>query len=541
MTEEKKRIFLREATGLVREWSAIDGFIYNFIAIAIPFGIALAYVYGIWAFPGVDFTLGAIICTVGCIFEAVTYIMLASALPRSGGDYVYQSRILHPAIAFIVSFTGITLIDMLWVGGLGGYILPSMILYPLFAVLGWSLNNPSLIAIGVACMSTIAIIVLSLINDAWCAFINIVGMRWYKIMQRITFILTFFTFIIIVALLTITSPSAFPGNFNDFIYTASGIENAYSNIINNAMNFGWNTSPPLSLQSTLMFCALLSFSLTWPAFSVWNAGEIKGAHSMKSQFFQILGSLIVAAIFTGLIGWGLTKTAGYEFLSAASYIHFEHPELSPLPIEPWFHIFAVIMAKSPILIFLCMLCFLAWYIPWQPNGCVASTRMMLAAAFDRILPAWVGEVSDRFHTPVRAILIWTAGCAVFSILWNITPISTLTYAGIFLSLVIFDVTAIAAIIFPWRRREIYEASPCSKYKIFGIPLITIAGIGNFIFMSFLIYVFATEPRLGCADLNSMLFLLGFYVVSAIIFIVAWWYRKKQGIDLSLAFKEIPPE
>ena len=36
-------------------------------------------------------------------------------------------------------------------------------------------------------------------------------------------------------------------------------------------------------------------------------------------------------------------------------------------------------------------------------------------------------------------------------------------------------TAIAAIILPWRKKELYQNSPIARYKVAGIPLITIPG------------------------------------------------------------------
>ncbi|HKM50653.1 MAG TPA: APC family permease, partial [Candidatus Bathyarchaeia archaeon] len=99
MSDQKSFFFLRQATGLVREISTLDAFILNMSASAV--GPALVYmIVGTTMFPGADVIVPCLIATVLSLFIAATYAQLTAALPRSGGDYVFNSRILHPAIGF---------------------------------------------------------------------------------------------------------------------------------------------------------------------------------------------------------------------------------------------------------------------------------------------------------------------------------------------------------------------------------------------------------------------------------------------------------
>src|SRR5207245_4196371 len=94
--EEKKKLFLREATGLVREASFIDVLQFNAVSltgIAIISGTTLlltlmTYGDGIWE----AITLGFVFS----LFVSITYYILAITIPRSGGDYLYISSLLHP-------------------------------------------------------------------------------------------------------------------------------------------------------------------------------------------------------------------------------------------------------------------------------------------------------------------------------------------------------------------------------------------------------------------------------------------------------------
>ena len=42
---------------------------------------------------------------VPAIFAALAYAVLASAMPRAGGSYVYASRALNPYLGFVASFS----------------------------------------------------------------------------------------------------------------------------------------------------------------------------------------------------------------------------------------------------------------------------------------------------------------------------------------------------------------------------------------------------------------------------------------------------
>ncbi|GAA0878384.1 hypothetical protein GCM10009119_13520 [Algoriphagus jejuensis] len=46
-----------------------------------------------------------LVAAIPAIFAALAYILLASAMPRAGGSYLYASRALHPYLGFVASFS----------------------------------------------------------------------------------------------------------------------------------------------------------------------------------------------------------------------------------------------------------------------------------------------------------------------------------------------------------------------------------------------------------------------------------------------------
>src|SRR3990170_1046296 len=112
-------LFVRKASGLVRSWSMFDAFIYAYC----------------WYFGG-DLGTAVVVGGIFTLFEVIVYASLISAMPRAGGDYVWQSRILGRSTGFLLTVTGWWFILWLWVP-LYGQMLAYEFLTPITAVLGF--------------------------------------------------------------------------------------------------------------------------------------------------------------------------------------------------------------------------------------------------------------------------------------------------------------------------------------------------------------------------------------------------------------------
>ena len=114
-------------------------------------------------------------------------------------------------------------------------------------------------------------------------------------------------------------------------------------------------------------------------------------------------------------------------------------------------------------------------------------------------------------------------------------------------------TAIAAIILPYKKKELYNASPIASMKIAGIPLITVAGVIFGGFLLFLLVEWFFDPWLNpayapvglygisLANTNSVIFLLICYGSAAALYYGFKSKRKQEGIDLDKVQSEIPVE
>src|SRR5260370_24685942 len=102
---KEKKVFVRDATGLVRSLSPFDLFNLSFGQIMPAVGIVFIVSLSPFAFPQSNMFLAFLIAIplVG-LGPALLYSMLGAAMPRTGGDYVYVSRVIHPALGFMTTW-----------------------------------------------------------------------------------------------------------------------------------------------------------------------------------------------------------------------------------------------------------------------------------------------------------------------------------------------------------------------------------------------------------------------------------------------------
>jgi hypothetical protein len=105
----------------------------------------------------------------------------------------------------------------------------------------------------------------------------------------------------------------------------------------------------------------------------------------------------------------------------------------------------------------------------------------------------------------------------------------------------YFITCLAAMILPYRRKAMFEASPIAKYKVAGIPAISVAGVIMAAYLFYLLVLWAKDPAYGINNTISAIYLGATYVGSAILYYAMKAYRKRQGIDINRIYGEIPVE
>ncbi|MCW2730861.1 MAG: amino acid permease-associated region, partial [Mycobacterium sp.] len=105
-------VFVRNATGLRKEAGALDVFVYNTNNQNIGLGVAFLGL-AIGSYAGGLLPLSAVLASLLVVPLYMVYGQLSADMPRSGGDYVWTSRIFGqrfgPPIGFVLAWTWIVL------------------------------------------------------------------------------------------------------------------------------------------------------------------------------------------------------------------------------------------------------------------------------------------------------------------------------------------------------------------------------------------------------------------------------------------------
>src|SRR6266536_4065491 len=173
---ETPTLFLRKATGLVRGWSVRDSIIYaclatNFVTLGI-----YEFTFAGPAFPKGQLITAVIISGVWVSFLVIAYAGLIVTIPRAGGDYVWQSRILGSGLGFVMAATGWWFIMWLW-APIYGTVLSEEFFQPLWATTGHA---------GAAAWFAThnGIFVVTLITIVLAGVLVLIGMAGYARVQK---------------------------------------------------------------------------------------------------------------------------------------------------------------------------------------------------------------------------------------------------------------------------------------------------------------------------------------------------------------------
>jgi APA family basic amino acid/polyamine antiporter len=550
----KSGLFMRKATGLVRSWSVFDAFIYA------TFSINLVTL-GLYIFSQMYFLQGGMLPTllisgVFILFEVVVYAGMIAVMPRSGGDYIWQSRILGGGIGFVLAVTGWWFILWLWVP-----LYADMLRYIVFAPL-----------LGILGARDLA---LWFVQSAWgffttclilCALVTLyiaVGMKAYARIQKVCFWGGIIGIAIVMGLLLFGNHAAFKAGLENGAQSIFGAQaGAYDATVEAGTAAG--AALPLSgggLAAIFLAMPYIVFFNLWPNWGATLYGEVRGATDFKRNFWGMAWALIFTTALGAVLLLLIARTMSWDFYVQANGAWWNFKwgytdQAPPLPTWPYPALLAVFMVPNRLVQFIVLLLMSLWWFGWSGTVFLSSTRVIFAAAFDRLLPDKVADVEPRTRTPIYALALMVLPSLVVSALWawNVGNFQSLTLASTLVIAVTYLGTSIAATILPFRKPDLYNASPIVKYRIGKIPLITIAGAIFSAFLIFLLGLWLLDPNklyglvyvLGGdgnyhVNISSLIYMGSMYLLALIIYLGFRQYRKRQGIDIGKVHREIPVE
>jgi basic amino acid/polyamine antiporter, APA family len=534
---ETPTLFLRKATGLVRGWSVRDSIIYaclatNFVTLGI-------YAFAVSAppFPKGQLLTSVLISAVWVSFLVIAYAGLIVTIPRAGGDYVWQTRILGSGIGFVMAVSGWWFILWLW-APIYGNILSVQLFQPLWATLKWTWPAGGATWFG----TKNGIFVVTLITIALAGVLVSIGMAGYARVQKWCFIGGMIGFAVVVGLLLFSSHASFVSSFNLEAHKLFGIGNAYSATNQAAAKVGYTALPfgfgPLG--ESMLLVPVMMFFLLWPNWGATLYGEIRGASDFRRVFTGMFAGLWITVACTVIFLLLMDKTVGWSFYQNSNALSFNAKGV--LPIWPYPFMLAGWLVHNTAFQVILILVLSLWFFGWVGTLFLSSTRVIFAAAFDRVLPDRAAEVSEKRKVPVYSLLLMLLPAAGLSAVYAYsTTFRSYTLDATLVIAVTYLFSAIAVVVLPWRKPELWRASPASRIKVFGVQIVPVAGVITIGLLGFDLYEWLSNSNYFVNNHDSLIYMGAMYVLAIIIFVVARLVRRRQGIDLGLINKEIPVE
>ncbi|MDQ4143487.1 MAG: amino acid permease [Actinomycetota bacterium] len=541
--EASGRVFARQATGLVREVSPLSAAIFNFSN--APVGLVLVYstVLGFGFFAGGNILLGITLAIIGSIPVLLNYALLTASMPRTGGDYVYSSRLLHPAVGFAANF-GLAVYQIIGAGAVATFVALTGV-SPAFATLANITGNSGFQDVAEWSATTHGSFIIGAATLTLLAGLMIRGTRTALRFNSVMWSIGLFSLLLMFFILATTSQGEFVSQFNGFAQSSADVSNGYNSVISTAREAGFGERGSLSMLWPLIAVGMLGSG--WFFWSTYISGEIKGARHLNRQLKVMLSGAVVNGLMLLLGTWLFIKTFGSEFLSAMTWLLFNAPDEVPFFTGQGAHIvfFSGLSANNDLLATLFVITFIAWTWPLLPCYLFGVVRCAFAWSFDQITPSGLSQVNEKTHTPVRLIVIVWALAVVACAVTAYTQLIYQIFASTFIGTAVYSmlITAVCAVVFPFRGKEIFESSPIAKYRVGRVPLITVTGVLAILFTVFWGTAYIYFPEFGMHENQGALTLvfIGSFVVGLIIYFIGRTIRTRQGIPMDLVFAQVPPE
>ncbi|HZW85682.1 MAG TPA: APC family permease [Nitrososphaerales archaeon] len=536
--------FVRDATGLVREYGALDTILFASVFV-------FALVFTIEQFPwfygntsGADLATTLLVAAIPFIFLMLAYWAIAVLMPRTGNDYVWVSRVFHPAIGFTWGLIYVLIVFLAAFIGAGTGPL-SLAVSSIFSTAGLISGSSSLVNMGTYFGTPIGGFELAVLFTVAVTLFTIFGSKLIKYFLYFTWIFAIIGMITMWYILSTTSNATFVSNWNTLIgstnpgYTYAALQNT---AVTKGGWTGFATGFP-GIIAALPFAFLFLFGGNYVNSF---AGEIKNVR--KSIPLALFLSLVL-----GLGYWILTSsltsaTVGKDWITQVGYAWIGGGSATgttgyPLPYQPTQPLFLAVAAypNQGLITFMYITYFIGSLGPvfayfWIPS------KYLFAFSFDRVIPSKFADVSEKFHTPYIAVITTAVIAILAEYLYSYLGYSSYFTMGTVLWGISYVVPGLALMVFPFVKKDLFATAPgWVGKKVAGIPLVSLVGLATAVGFGYVGYDAYSNPAITSPNFNSLALVGSLIVVGLVLYFVSKAYYRGKGIDISMALKEIPPE
>lgn len=534
----KPKVFVRDATGLVRSLNWFDGTMFTLAYYNIAVAAFIVFGWGSWLFPGADMSIS--VGVIGFLVDVpivIGYSFLAMGMPRSGGDYVYVSRALSAPLGTGVAFVFMIFFAMFSYGQ-NAWFSVSTAISPGLAVIGYGMNSAGVTNLATSIQAPNTAIVIGLLLILLTFILTLVPTHaLHKVFLVLSPIALIGYPILYVGMLATSSNVAFQNAFNTY---ASAYSTSYSGIIASATQAG-ATIAPYSLGMSIAALPIVYATLAFPNSAVYTAGEMK--RPMKSLPIALAFGVLVICVSTYFMGLVTYGVFGFNFIQATAFYGFSGAAGYPLPAAPFTNLFFGILFPNVVLNAFMLLSAMCWELILMISNAFIASRLLFSLAFDRVIPAGFADINERFHTPIKANIVAALGALLFLIA------TAYNFLGAYVNSIVgwtsvYLIVMLTCTLFPYLKKQLFESFPSPANKKFGgVPVMSIAGFFGTIAILIVFYFLYNSPVVGISagSLIGTAVVILVYILGIGLYYGAKLFRGRQGIDLSYVFKQIPPE
>jgi APA family basic amino acid/polyamine antiporter len=434
------------------------------------------------------------------VLAGLAYAVLASAMPRAGGSYVYASRALSPYLGFIASFSQWFALSV--ATGVVAYLVVPF-LRDIALALSWS--GPAAALDGGPARLAVSLGLL------WTSvLLNVRGVKPY---ERLMVPLMFLTFLL--GFVVIAAGFAFDqGDFG-------------AALAREGRSLPVGAAAPLTLGVLLPASALLFSSFIGFDSIAQAGGEAKNPG--RNLPLAIAISVGAAGVFYMLFAAAVYHAVPWSFIAQeASARDLSAPGLLGYLLPPWAT--AVMVSGAALAL-----------AKDVPPMLLSVSRLMFAWAEDGIFPRAVGAVHQRFRTPHVAVLL-SGLVATLGVLGAHLAGDFFLGVDILVTamLVNFLLMAVSVLTLPGRNPDLARDVKVLPSLHVQRPLFALAVLVLGLFLAVHTHKDLTAPARAWYFRSTPLWLI-VMALGTLVYVREVTALRRAGVDLRARFAALPPE
>ncbi len=461
---------------------------------------------------GVNLVYGSILAWILTIPEIIVYTMMTTRVSRTGGDYVWVSRVYGGMFGGPLAFMGYTLETMAYMAliALAGVVAIGSV----GVNLGYSNMLPFALPGNIPGANLAGQFLIAALVFAILIAINVVKPKLgFKVVAIAVIVAILATFVGIFSLLAAGTTGV--QNYMSFI-NSIGANTTYTAVANSY------TGPTFDFGATIFMLPFFAiFVYPWLNAGPAVASEIKGKGAVR---YNVLISSVVTLINVTTAFAAMYYAGGFNFINGA----LGNANL----VYNWsfnFWTLAMGVSSTPVAAFI-GLGWILWNVAIIAYAIIVLSRYLFAQSFDRFLPEKISYISPKYGSPTVAFLINLIGTIVLIGLASFfygTLVSL--YGAVVASMIYFFFIGIAAVRYAMKNEK-------GQAK----AILATAGVLMAIVFAYITYQFLAFASIWGGNPIAYGWVAGSFIAGLIIYMVSKSYHAKRGIDITLAYKELPP-